>query len=72
MIYIGCSILTCDYIKEKAFKIVGVEDSKISRVLLQNIVVHETIQDYEIKHAEDIIFDQVKVNGEIIQFKSKD
>ncbi len=56
--------ITCEKVEEKPFKIVGVSDEPISRVLLDDIKVGEAGMDSEIEFASDIVFNEVYVNDE--------
>lgn len=55
--------ILCDTVKETPFKIVGVESEKIKRVYLKNIEIKNAGKQSEIKFAEDIISNNVTING---------
>ncbi|MEQ9296934.1 MAG: glycoside hydrolase family 28 protein [Cyclobacteriaceae bacterium] len=58
--------ITCDSVKEKPFKIVGVADEPISRIMLDDIKINQAGIDSQIEHTSDIVFNNVTVNGENI------
>jgi polygalacturonase len=59
--------ITCGKVNEKPFKIVGVPDEPISRILLDNIDITKAGTDSQIEYASDIVFSNVTVNGETMQ-----
>jgi len=61
------SDMTCSYIEQLGFKIVGVPDQKIRRVYLENIRVDSVGTPYRIEHADDILMHQVSVNGQKLE-----
>lgn len=58
--------ITCGSVEEKPFKIVGVEDEPITRILLDDIEIKKAGGESQIEHASEIIFNQVSVNEEMI------
>lgn len=57
------SDIHCKSVEGTAFKIVGVPEEPIINVFLKDIVIEESGEAKEIRHAENIIFDNVSVNG---------
>jgi polygalacturonase len=57
--------IDCDSVGVTAFKIVGVESQPIKRVFLKNFDIKSTANDAEIKYAEDIVFEDIKIGGKL-------
>ena len=62
------SDIECKQVEKQAFKIVGVADAPIRRVLLDNITIHSTLQPMESEYAEELLFNEVSVNGQDFMF----
>ncbi|MEM9895240.1 MAG: glycoside hydrolase family 28 protein [Bacteroidota bacterium] len=58
--------ITCGKVDRKPFKIVGVKDEPISRIFLNDIEVDSAGEESQVEYAEDIVFNQVLVNGDEI------
>lgn len=58
--------IQCKEVNKKPFKIVGVEGEPISRILMDNINVEKAGEESHIEYTENIILNNVFVNGEEI------
>ncbi len=57
------SNITCGKVKAKPFKIVGVEEEPITRVVLHDIVIREAGEPSLIEFAEEVIAENVMINN---------
>jgi polygalacturonase len=57
--------ISCDNVEGTAFKIVGVEDQHIQRVYLSDFEIKNTAKDFEIKYADEIVFNNIIIGGEV-------
>lgn len=60
-----------NYSDKISIKISGREEQPIKRVYMENINIHKTPSSVEIINAQDILFEKVMINGEIIASKPK-
>ena len=60
--------ITCGKVVDKPFKIVGVAEEPISRILLDDINVQEAGGENQIAHVSDLVFNDVKANGTTVKF----
>ncbi len=61
------SNISCETVNERPFKIVGVEAAPIQRVFLQDITINQAGDSSQIEFAENILMQNVTVNGENFQ-----
>jgi polygalacturonase len=61
------SEIKCQSVEGTAFKIVGVRDEPIKNILLKNIEINSAGKATEVKHAQNIVFYQVNVNGILLK-----
>jgi len=61
------SEIKCQSVEGTAFKIVGVPDEPIKNILLKNIEITSAGKATEVRHAKNIVFDQVNVNGKLLK-----
>jgi len=54
--------IVCKKVQEKPFKIVGVPEEPITRVLLDDITIEEAGMDSQVEHASDILYNDVDIN----------
>ena len=57
--------IKCDSVGVTAFKIVGVETQPIQRVYLKNFGIQSTARKAEIEFANDIIFENISIGGDL-------
>lgn len=55
--------ITCGEVEKTPFKIVGVEAEPISRIFLSDITIKKAGQKSEIANAQNILFDNVSIDG---------
>ncbi len=60
------SDITCKKVTQKPFKIIGVKDSPIQRIFLNNIKVEKAGEKSVFEYTKDIILKNVAVNGKLI------
>ncbi|MEM9858027.1 MAG: glycoside hydrolase family 28 protein [Bacteroidota bacterium] len=59
--------ITCGKVEEKPFKIVGVAEEPITRILLDDIKINEAGTDSQIEHASDVLFNEVYVDDRRVE-----
>ncbi|MEM9897003.1 MAG: glycosyl hydrolase family 28 protein, partial [Bacteroidota bacterium] len=60
--------ITCSEVRERPFKIVGVEEEPISRIFLSDIKVKQAGMDSQIENITDLLFNNVMVNSKEVEF----
>lgn len=56
--------VTCGQTNECAISMAGFPELPIRNITLKNITVDKAVSDYRLEHGENIIFENVRVNGE--------
>ena len=64
--------IQCKEVTKTPFSIVGVEEEPISRILLDDITITEAGEESVIEFAEDIVFNEVSIEGKPFQLPGKD
>lgn len=59
--------IKCKKVEKTPFRIVGVEDEPITRILFDNITIDEAGEESVLEFAEDLIFNEVRISGLIYQ-----
>jgi len=62
--------VTCNEVGRTAFEILGVESKPIQRIYLNNIRVEKAKSKLDIKYSDDILFQQVTIDGALVEFDS--
>ena len=62
--------VTCNEVGRTAFEIAGVESKPIQRIYLNNIRVEKAKSKLDIKYSDDILFQQVTIDGALVEFDS--
>ena len=59
--------IKCKKVEKTPFRIVGVREEPISRILLDNITIDEAGEENVIEFAENLIFNEVMIGGNPFQ-----
>ncbi len=64
--------IKCKKVEKIPFRIVGVNEEPITRILLDNITIDEAGEDNVIEFAEELVFNEVSIQGSLYQLADKE
>ena len=64
--------IQCKEVTKTPFRIVGVEEEPIARILLDNITIDEAGEESVIEFAEDLVFNEVSIEGKPFQLPGRE
>ena len=64
--------IKCKKVEKTPFRIVGVKEEPITRILLDNITIEEAGEENVIEFAEDLVFNKVSIQGSLYQLADKE
>jgi polygalacturonase len=64
--------IQCKKVTKTPFRIVGVEEEPITRILLDNITIDEAGEESVIEFAEDLVFNEVSIEGKPFQLPGRE
>ena len=64
--------IQCKEVAKTPFRIVGVEEEPITRILLDNITIDEAGEESVIEFAESLVFNEVRIQGSLLQITEEE
>jgi hypothetical protein len=64
--------IKCKKVVKTPFRIVGVKEEPITRILLDNITIDEAGEENIIEFAEELVFNEVNIQGSLFQLADKE